>query len=252
MSTVVEKDINTEEQSKAKAEEAKTLLKELIEAGVHLGHPTQEWNPRMSEYIFDTRDGVHIINLSRTVNNLMVAADYLKKQSKSGRNILYVGTSKQCSSVVQSEAEKADIFYINQRWLGGLITNFDTIRSRLNKLRELEGMKETGGFDKLGKKEVAKLNRQINKLNKSLGGLKKMRGRPDLVVVFDQNKDHIAITEARKAGLPVVSIVDTDSDPRNIDYLIPANNDSMKSIEVIIKYLTEAVLAGQANSHKRK
>lgn len=253
MSTVVEKETAAvnDEQSKAKAEEAKKLLKVLVEAGVHLGHPTQKWNPKMAEYIYESRDGVHIINLGHTVNNLMHTADYLKKQAKLGRNILYVGTSKQCSTIVKSEAERAEIFYINQRWLGGLITNFDTIRARLNKLRELESAKETGGFEKLGKKEVAKLNRQILKLNRSLGGLKKMRGRPDVVVVFDQNKDDIAITEARKAGLVVVALADTDCNPENIDYLIPANNDSMKSVEVLIKYLTEAILAGQAANKRR-
>ncbi len=160
-------------------------LKELIEAGVHLGHQKKDWNPKMEEYIFDTKDGVHIINLSKTVNNLMKAGDFLKQQAKNGKNILFVGTSKQTSQIIKEHAERAEIFFINQRWLGGLITNFDTIRARLNKLREMELQKETGGFVGYAKKEVASVNRLILKLNKSLGGLKKMRGKPDIIVAFD-------------------------------------------------------------------
>jgi len=252
MSTVVEKtakkkeDSLTDEQIQAKREEAKKLLKALVEAGVHLGHPTKEWNPKMAPYIYEAKDGVHVINLSKTVNNLMAAADYLKKQAKLGRNILFVGTSKQTSSIVKEQAERSEVFFINQRWLGGLITNFDTIRARLNKLRELELQKETGGFDNYGKKEVASLNRQISKLNNSLGGLKKMRGRPEIIVAFDQKKDAIAITEARKVNAKIVALTDTNCDPTNIDYVIPANDDSLKSIEILAKYLADAIIEGQA------
>lgn len=255
MSTVAEKvekkeDSLTDEQIKAKQEEAKKLLKALVESGVHLGHPTKEWNPKMAPYIYQAKDGVHVINLSKTVNNLMSAADFLKKQAKLGRNILFVGTSKQTSSIVKEQAERAEVFFINQRWLGGLITNFDTIRARLNKLRELELQKETGGFDNLGKKEIASLNRQITKLNNSLGGLKKMRGRPEIIVAFDQKKDAIAITEAQKVKAKIVALTDTNCDPSNIDYVIPANDDSLKSIEVLAKYLAEAIIAG--NLAKRR
>lgn len=250
--TADEKKLQQEEQTKARAEEAKKLLKELVDAGVHLGHQTKDWNPRMKEYIHSTKDGVHIINLSKTVNNMMLAADFLRKQSKSGRNILFVGTSKQCSSIVKREAEKANVFYINQRWLGGLITNFDTIRARLNKLKELESSKESGLFNSYGKKEVARINRQILKLNKSLGGLKKMRGKPDTIVVFDQIKDAIAVIESKKAGLNVVALTDTNCDPRNIDFIIPANDDSMKSVEIIARYLADAVISGQSNNNKKR
>lgn len=241
-----------EEQSQAKAEEAKKLLKELVEAGVHLGHETKKWNPKMVNYIHSAKDGRHIINLSKTVNNMMLAADFLKKQARMGKNIMFVGTSKQASSTVKKESERADVFYINQRWLGGLITNFDTIRARLNKLRELESTTETGGFANYGKKEVAKINRQIVKLNKSLGGLKKMRGRPEVVVAFDINKDAIAITESKKVGCTVIAVADTDCDPAGLDYIIPANNDSLKSIEIIAKYFADAVIAGQAGNTKRR
>jgi small subunit ribosomal protein S2 len=257
MSTLAEKAVDrkeetlTDEQIQERLVEAKKLLKELVEAGVHLGHPTKEWNPKMAPYIYDAKDGVHIINLSKTVNNLMAAADFLKKQAKMGRNILFVGTSKQTSSIVKEQAERSEVFFINQRWLGGLITNFDTIRARLNKLRELELQKETGGFDKYGKKEIASFNRQITKLNSSLGGLKKMRGRPEVIVAFDQKKDAIAITEARKVNAKIVALTDTNCDPSNIDYVIPANDDSLRSIEIIAKYLADAVIAGSQGAKRR-
>ena len=252
MSTVAEKqEVNQEAQSTQNAEQAKKLLKDLVEAGVHLGHPKKDWNPKMEDYIFDTKDGVHIINLSKTVNNLMKAADFLKQQAKMGRNILFVGTSKQTSQIIKEQAERAEIYFINQRWLGGLITNFETIRARLNRLREMELQKETGGFEGYAKKEVAAINRQILKLNKSLGGLKKMRGKPEVIVAFDQTKDAIALIEARKVNCATVAITDTNCDPTNIDHVIPANDDSMRSIELIAKYLTDAILEGKQNSKRR-
>ncbi len=251
--TTEEQTKQQEEQAQVKAEEAKKLLKELVDAGVYLGHETKKWNPKMVSYIHSTRDGRHIINLSKTVNNMMLAADFLKKQSRMGKNIMFVGTSKQASSTVKKESERADVFYINQRWLGGLITNFDTIRARLNKLRELESTTETGGFANYGKKEVAKINRQIVKLNRSLGGLKKMRGRPEVVVAFDINKDAIAVIESKKVGCTVIAIADTDCDPTGLDFIIPANNDSLKSIEIIAKYFADAIIAGQqAGGAKRR
>lgn len=236
----------------ARTEEAKALLKELFNSGVHLGHDTKEWNPKMTPYIFDTKGSTHILNLSITVNNMMHAAEFLKKQARLGRNILFVGTSKQTSTICKNEAERADVFFINQRWLGGLITNFDTIRARLNKLRELETQKETGGFDNYGKKEVARLNRQISKLNKSLGGLKKMRGRPEVIVVFDQSKDKIAVTEAQKVNASLVALTDSNCDPSGIDFVIPANDDSMRSINVIAKYFANAIIEGAAASNRRR
>jgi len=239
-----------EQQLKEKAEKAKVLLKDLFNAGVHLGHNTSEWNPKMREYIHSKKDGIYIIDLVKTVKNLMDAADYLKRQAKMGRNILFVGTSKQCSEIIKSEAERAGVYYINQRWLGGLITNFDTIRGRLNKLRELELQRDTGGFDGYGKKEIAMLTRQINKLNKSLGGLKKMRGKPDVIFVADQTKDMIAIKEAQVARTQVISLADTDCDPTGIKFVIPANDNSMRSIKVITKYLADSIIEG-ANARKR-
>ncbi len=223
----------------------KQLLGKLVEAGVHLGHQTRYWNPKMKPYIHGQRNGVYIIDLNQTINAIANASSFLTKQAKLGKNILFVGTKKQASDVIKEEANKAGAFYINQRWLGGLLTNFDTVRASLNKLRDLETQMETGAFKGYSKKEVAKLSRQLSKLNKSLGGLKKMRGKPDVLVVVDQQKESIAINEAKKLGMKVVSLVDTNSDPTGIDYVIPANDDSIRSIRIITKVLAEAVGEGK-------
>lgn len=257
MSTITDKKDADKQQEQeeilqAKVAEGKVILRQLVDAGVHLGHPTKDWNPKMKDYIYDSMSGIHIINLAKTVSNMMSTAEFLKKQARLNRNIMFVGTSKQTSSIVKQEAERANVFFINQRWLGGLITNFDTIRARLNKLRELENAKETGGFSNLGKKEIARLNRQITKLNKSLGGLKKMRGKPEILVIFDQNKDAIAVTEGKKVNATIVTISDTDCDPTKSDFVIPANNDSMRSIAIIAKYFTDAIIEGQASATKRR
>ena len=243
---------NTDAQSAEKLAKAKELLKELVSAGVHLGHETKMWNPKMAEYIYDQKDGVHIINLSKTVNNLMKAADLLKKYTRLGKNVVFVGTSKQCSYIIKEEAERAGAFYINQRWLGGLITNFDTIRGRLGKLREYENAMETGAYEGYGKKELARINRQILKLNKSIGGLKKMRGRPEVLIVFDQNKDSLAITEAKKVGVNLIAVTDTDCDPSDIDVVIPANDDSMRSIKFLSKFFADAIEEAAATAKKRR
>ncbi len=240
-----------EQQNTAKEEKARQLLKDLFAAGVHLGHETHQWNPKMINFIHSKKDGIYVIDLLKTLNNLMNSGDYIRRAAKQGRNILFVGTSKQGSEIIRQEAERVGIFYINQRWLGGLLTNFDTIRARLNKLRELEHQRDTGGFKGLGKKEIASINRQINKLNKSLGGLKKMRGKPEVVFIADQKKDKIAVEEARKAGCTIIALADTDCDPTNLNYVIPANDNSMRSIKIITKYLADSVLEGQQASKKR-
>lgn len=223
----------------------KTLLKSMVDAGVHLGHQTRFWNPKMKPFIHGQRNGVYIIDLAKTVERLVLAADFLRKQARLGKNILFVGTKKQAADVIKEEAQRADSFFINQRWLGGLLTNFDTVRSSLNKLRDLESQRDTGGFNGLSKKEIAKLNREITKLNKSLGGLKKMRGKPDVIVVIDQLKESIAIAEAKKLNLNIVGVVDTNSDPTGIQYVIPANDDSIRSIRIITKFLADAVVEGK-------
>ena len=230
---------------------AKELLKGLVEAGVHFGHETQKRNPKMQDFIHSQKNGMHIIDLTKTVAGLMRSADYLKKQVRLDKNVLFVGTSKVASDLVQQEAQRAGAFFINQRWLGGLLTNFDVIRSRLNKLKELEISKETGAFKGLGKKELSSINRQILKLNKSLGGLKKMRGKPDIIVVFDQNKDRLAVIESKKLGsVSIIAITDTDCDPTGIDFPIPANDDSLSSLEFIAKFYADTIL--EAKERKRK
>jgi small subunit ribosomal protein S2 len=233
-----------EKQAEARAEKAKELLKDLFAAGVHLGHETHNWNPKMEPYIHSKSGKIYIINLLKTVNNLMEAGDFMRRSAKLGRNILFVGTSKQGSEIIRQEADRVGAFYINQRWLGGLLTNFETIRSRLNKLREFEHQRDTGGFKGLGKKEISSITRQINKLNKSLGGLKKMRGKPEVVFIADQKKDKIAVEEARKAGCTIIALADTDCDPTNLNYVIPANDNSMRSIKIITKYLADSIQDG--------
>jgi small subunit ribosomal protein S2 len=246
-----EKQANLEAKMQAKREEAKSLLKELVEAGVHFGHETSKRNPRMNDYIHSTQNNLHILDITRTVVNMMDAAEYLKRQVKLDRNILFVGTSKQSSEVVVEAANKADVYYINQRWLGGFVTNFETIRTRLNKLRELEHQSDSGGFKGLGKKEIAMLNRQISKLNKSLGGMKKMRGRPEVIIVFDQNKDRLAVTEAKKIGnITLIALCDTDCNPEGVDFPIPANDDSLSSVSFIANYFADAIAS--AKQHKKK
>ena len=225
----------------------KELLKKMVDSGVHLGHQTRSWNPKMKPYIFGQRNGVYIIDLAKTVKSLIEAANFIKKQAKMGKNILFVGTKKQASEVIKEEALRANSYFINQRWLGGLLTNFDTVRASLNKLRDLETQRDTGAFKGYSKKEVAKINREISKLNKSLGGLKKMRGKPDVLVVVDQMKENIAIKEGQKLKLPIISMVDTNSDPTGIDYVIPANDDSIRSIRLVAKTLADAALEGRPN-----
>jgi len=245
-----EKAAQQEKQAEARAEKAKELLKDLFAAGVHLGHETKNWNPKMAPFIHSKSGKIYVINLLKTVNNLMDAGDYIRRAAKLGRNILFVGTSKQASEIIRQESDRVGVYYINQRWLGGLLTNFDTIRSRLNKLRELEHQRDTGGFKGFGKKEIASMTRQITKLNKSLGGLKKMRGKPEVVFVADQIKDKIAVEEARKAGCTIIALADTDCDPTNLNYVIPANDNSMRSIKIITKYLADSIADGQASKRR--
>ncbi len=221
-----------------------TLL-ELLEAGAHFGHQTQRWNPKMKKYIFGERNGIYIINLEQTTELLEKACEAVKSAAARGKNIVFVGTKKQAIDIVKEEAERAGCYYINRRWLGGTLTNFETIRARINKLRELEDLKESGYFEKLPKKEAATLTKQLEKLQKTLGGVKEMRGMPDLLFIIDQKKELIAIQEANKLNIPVVCMVDTNSDPDNIDYVIPANDDAIRSIKLVTSKIADAVIAGK-------
>lgn len=218
---------------------------ELLEAGVHFGHQTQRWNPKMKPYIYGARNGIYVIDLRKTTDMLDKAYAVVREFAARNKNILFVGTKKQACEVVSEEAKRAGAYYINRRWLGGLMTNFETIRARVNKLRELEDFIASGHVDKLPKKEVAQLQRQLAKLSKTLGGIKEMRGLPDLIFVVDQQKELIAIQEANKLNIPVICLADTNANPDNIDYLIPGNDDAIRSIKLITSKLADAILEGK-------
>jgi len=221
------------------------LLLELLEAGAHFGHQTQRWNPKMKKFIFGERNGIYIINLEQTTGLLEKACEAVKTAASQGKNIVLVGTKKQAVDIVREEADRAGCYYINRRWLGGMLTNFETIRARINKLRELEDLRDNGYFEKLPKKEAANLTKQLLKLQTTLGGVKEMRGMPDMLFIIDQKKELIAIQEANKLNIPVICMVDTNSDPDNIDYVIPSNDDAIRSIKLITSKIADAVLEGK-------
>ena len=218
---------------------------ELLEAGVHFGHQTQHWNPKMKPYIYGARNGIYILDLRKTTTLLDAAYDAVRDYAAKGRNVLFVGTKKQASEVVTEEAKRAGAYYINRRWLGGMLTNFETIRTRVNKLRELEDFVSSGHVEKLPKKEQAQIARQLAKLSRTLGGIKEMRGLPDLIFVVDQKKEAIAIAEANKLNIPVICLADTNANPEGIDYIIPGNDDAIRSVKLIASKLADAVLEGK-------
>ncbi|MCD8024453.1 MAG: 30S ribosomal protein S2 [Candidatus Gastranaerophilales bacterium] len=220
-------------------------LVELLDAGVHFGHQTQKWNPKMKPYIFGAKNGIYILDLRKTAERLEDAYNIVREYSAKGKNVLFIGTKKQATDVVAQEATRAGAYYVNRRWLGGMMTNFETIRARVNKLRELESFIESGHTAKLPKKEVAQLNRQLAKLSKTLGGIKEMKGMPDIIFVVDQGKELIAIKEANKLNIPVICLADTNADPDGIDYLIPGNDDAIRSIKLVASKIADAVLEGK-------
>ena len=230
-------------------------LIELLEAGVHFGHQTQHWNPKMKPYIYGARNGIYILDLRKTSDLLDAAYEAVKEYAAKGRNVLFVGTKKQAAEVVAEEAKRVGAYYINRRWLGGMLTNFETIRGRVNKLRELEDFMASGHAEKLPKKEKAQLNRQLAKLSKTLGGIKEMRGLPDIIFVVDQAKEDIAIAEANKLNIPVICLADTNANPDGINYVIPGNDDAIRSIKLITSKLADAVEEGKtlkANNATKK
>ena len=219
-------------------------IKDLLEAGAHLGHQRKKWNPKMQPYIYGDKDGVCIINLVKTSELLEKACTFLKEAASQKKNIIFVGTKKHISEIIKEEAIRCGTFFINRRWLGGLLTNFDTIRQRLNRLRELEEMQETGTLAHSNKKELAIFNKELDKLQKTLGGIKNMRGKPDILFVVDQQKEEIAIKEAQCIGLKVAAIIDTNCNPDGIDYPIPANDDSIRSVKLIVGTVANAIIEG--------
>ena len=220
---------------------------ELMEAGVHFGHKTQRWNPKMKKYIYGERHGIYIIDLRKTSDLLDKAYEMMRDSAAKGKNIVFVGTKKQASEVVEQESARCGAYYINRRWLGGTLTNFETIRTRIKKLNELEELRDNGHFDRLPKKEVSVMTKQIEKLNKSLSGIKTMKGMPGVLFIVDQKKELIAIKEANKAGIPIVGLVDTNSNPDDIDYVIPGNDDAIRSISLVAGKMADAVLEGKAS-----
>jgi ribosomal protein S2 len=220
-------------------------MKQLLEAGVHFGHQTRRWDPRMAEYIFQARNGIHIIDLQKTSKKLDDAYEFVRAQAEEGKNILFVGTKKQAQECVKEAAEKCGMFYINERWLGGTLTNFPTIRTRVERLTELERMEEDGTFDILPKKEVALLRKEMDKLNKNLGGIKEMTEIPDIMFVVDPKKEHIAILEAKKLNIPVVGLIDTNCNPNDVDYVIPGNDDAIRAVKLMTDVMANAVIEGR-------
>ncbi len=220
-------------------------MKQLLEAGVHFGHQTRRWNPKMKPFIFTERNGIYIIDLQKTVKKMDTAYRFVKELAESGDSILFVGTKKQAQESVKEEAERCGMFYINQRWLGGTLTNFETIRKRINRLHDLEKMEEDGTFDVLPKKEVIELHSEMERLEKFLGGIKKMKKLPAAIFVIDPRKERIAIAEARILDIPIVSIVDTNCDPDEADYLIPGNDDAIRAVKLITSKIADAVLEGK-------
>ncbi|MBX9879052.1 MAG: 30S ribosomal protein S2 [Candidatus Obscuribacterales bacterium] len=227
---------------------SQATMRQLLEAGVHFGHQTRRWNPKMRPYIFGERNGIYIIDLEQTSRALEKACDFIKKSASERKNIVFVGTKKQAADIVEEEAKRAGAHYVNRRWLGGMLTNFETIRLRINRLKELEEMRDTGEFYRRPKKEVAVLNRELTKLEKTLGGLKNMRGKPDILFIIDQKRELIAVTEAQKLGITTVGIIDTNCDPDGINYVIPGNDDSIRSIKLITGKIADAIIEGREGS----
>ncbi|MBM7644374.1 small subunit ribosomal protein S2 [Scopulibacillus daqui] len=217
-------------------------MKQLLESGVHFGHQTRRWNPKMKPYIFTERNGIYIIDLQKTVKKVEEAFNFVRNIVADGGKILFVGTKKQAQESVKSEAIRSGMYYVNQRWLGGTLTNFQTIRKRVNRLKEIEKMREDGTFDVLPKKEVVGLNKELERLEKFLGGIKDMESLPDALFVIDPRKERIAIAEARKLNIPIIAIVDTNCDPDEVDVVIPGNDDAIRAVKLLTSKMADAAL----------
>ena len=224
---------------------AVVAMKQLLEAGVHFGHQTRRWDPKMAEYIFQARNGIHIIDLQKTSKKLDEAYSFIKEQAEEGKTILFVGTKKQAQECMKEAAQKCGMFYVDQRWLGGMLTNFETIRKRVQRLKDLETMQEDGTFDVLPKKEVILLKKEMEKLEKNLGGIKEMEELPGVIFLVDPKKERIAILEAKKLGIPVVGLVDTNCNPEELDYPIPGNDDAIRAVKLIADVMANAVIEGK-------
>lgn len=220
-------------------------MKQLLEAGVHFGHQTRRWNPKMAEYIFTERNGIYIIDLQKTVKKIEEAYEFIKSVAEEGKDILFVGTKKQAQESIQEEAIRSGMYFVNQRWLGGMMTNFKTIRTRIERLNNLESMEQDGTFSLLPKKEVIKLRAEKEKLEKNLGGIKNMKRVPGALFIVDPRKEKNAILEAKILGIPIVAIVDTNCDPEEVDYVIPGNDDAIRAVKLITAKVADAIIEGK-------
>ena len=219
-------------------------MKQLLEAGVHFGHQTRRWNPKMAKYIFTERNGIYIIDLQKTVRKVDEAFNFVRSVAQEGKKVLFVGTKKQAQEAVKEEATRAGMFYVNERWLGGMLTNFQTIQKRIKRLKQLEQMEQDGTFEVLTKKEVLALRHEMERLEKFLGGIKEMNRLPGALYVVDPRKERIAVAEARKLNIPIVAIVDTNCDPDEIDYVIPGNDDAIRAVRLLTSRMADAVIEG--------
>ena len=224
---------------------AVVAMKQLLEAGVHFGHQTRRWDPKMAEYIFQARNGIHIIDLQKTSKKIDEAYAFLKEQVEEGKTVLFVGTKKQAQECVKDAAEKSGMYYVDQRWLGGMLTNFDTIRTRVQRLKDLEKMQEDGTFEVLPKKEVILLKKEMEKLERNLGGIKDMEEIPGVIFLVDPKKEHIAVLEAKKLGIPVIGLVDTNCNPEEVDYAIQGNDDAIRAVKLITDVMANAIIEGK-------
>ena len=224
---------------------AVVAMKQLLEAGVHFGHQTRRWDPKMAEYIFQARNGIHIIDLQKTSKKLDEAYAFLKAQAEEGKTVLFVGTKKQAQDCMKEAAEKCGMYYVNERWLGGTLTNFQTIRKRIDRLTQLEEMQANGTFEVLPKKEVILLKKEMEKLEKNLGGIKEMKEIPGVMFIVDPKKERIGILEAKKLGIPVIGLIDTNCNPEEVDYAIPGNDDAIRAVKLIADSMASAVIEGR-------
>ena len=240
---VVEKPRPTEDYNHGGIKMSVISMKQLLEAGVHFGHQTRRWNPKMAEYIYTERNGIYIIDLQKSVGKVDEAYNAIYDVAAQGGSILFVGTKKQAQEAVKTEAERCGMYYVNERWLGGMLTNFKTIQSRINRLKEIEAMEADGTFDVLPKKEVIQLKKEQEKLDKNLGGIKNMKRIPDAIFIVDPKKEAICVQEAHILGIPLIGIVDTNCDPEEIDYVIPGNDDAIRAVKLIVSKMADAVIA---------
>lgn len=225
---------------------ANYTVRDMLKAGVHFGHQTRRWNPKMKKYIYGPRNGIYIINLDVTKKLYDKACDYVTREVKNGGNVLFVGTKKQAQAIVKEEAKRCGMYYVDHRWLGGMLTNFQTIKNSIERLKSIESMQADGSINRFPKKEILLMEKERIKLERNVGGIKDMRGLPSVVFVIDPKKESIAVKEARKCNIPVVAVTDTNCDPDEVDFVIPGNDDAIRSIRLLSHHMAEAVLAGQA------